>query len=140
MTVAQFSNNYTEVSGSIDKMEFMNDATDVGSALKHVIDVHVGNRNNAKRKVLLFTDGRSQGDLVHTIERQAQSAKSNKIAVYAIAVGDQINENNLRALVAGKATDYDVDRSARYLYRVKDYPSLLKGVFYQTVSKQMSLD
>ncbi|XP_055494291.1 collagen alpha-1(VI) chain [Leucoraja erinacea] len=140
VTVAQFSNNYTEVSGSIEKMEFMNDATDVGSALKHVIDVHVGNRNNAKRKVLLFTDGRSQGDLVHTIERQAQSAKSNKIAVYAIAVGDQINENNLRALVAGKATDYDVDRSARYLYRVKDYPSLLKGVFYQTVSKQMSLD
>ncbi|XP_032880229.1 collagen alpha-1(VI) chain isoform X1 [Amblyraja radiata] len=140
VTVAEFSNNYTEVSGSIAKMEFMNDATDVGSALKHVIDVHVGNRNNAKRKVLLFTDGRSQGDLVHTIERQAQSAKSNKIAVYAIAVGDQINENNLRALVAGKATDYDVDRSARYLYRVKDYPSLLKGVFYQTVSKQMSLD
>ncbi|XP_069790040.1 collagen alpha-1(VI) chain [Narcine bancroftii] len=137
---SHFSNNYTQVAENIDLMKFMNDATDVGAALDRVIRYYQSNSRNAKRKVLLFTDGRSQGDLVYAIERQAQEAKLGKIALYVIAVGDQVHENNLRALVAGKATDYDMERDAHFLFRVKDYPSLLKGVFYQTVSKQMSLD
>ncbi|XP_067844205.1 collagen alpha-1(VI) chain [Heptranchias perlo] len=137
---AQFSNNYTDVAERIDKMEFMNDATDVGAALSLVIENYQTHSQNAKRKVLLFSDGRSQGDLVYTIEQQAQAAKNGKIDVYVIAVGDHVHENNLRALVSGKAADYDVDRGARHLFRMKDYPSLLKGVFYQTITKQMSLD
>uniref|UniRef100_UPI00398E51E9 collagen alpha-1(VI) chain n=1 Tax=Pristiophorus japonicus TaxID=55135 RepID=UPI00398E51E9 len=137
---AQFSNNYTQVAERIDQMVFMNDATDVGAALGRVISNYKTNSQNAKKKVLLFTDGRSQGDLVHTIERQAQAARAGKVEVYAIAVGEHIHENNLRALVSGTATDYDIDRGARHLFRVKDYPSLLKGVFYQTITKQMSLD
>ncbi|XP_059823327.1 collagen alpha-1(VI) chain [Hypanus sabinus] len=134
-----FSDNYTIVSERIEQMKFMNDATDVVSALERVIAIYRNIRGNINKKVLLFTDGRSQGDLVYSIEQQAQAAKANQIAVFALAVGDQVHEDNLRALVAGKTIDYDVDIGARYLFRVKEYSSLLKGVFYQTVSKQMSL-
>ncbi|XP_041056561.1 collagen alpha-1(VI) chain [Carcharodon carcharias] len=136
---AQFSDNYSDVAERIEQMEFMNDATDVAAALSRVIANYQTNSQNANRKILMFSDGRSQGDLVHTIEQQAQAAKVANVDVYVIAVGDQVHENNLRALVAGKAIDYDIDHGARHLFRVKDYPTLLKGVFYQTISKQMSL-
>ncbi|XP_043549266.1 collagen alpha-1(VI) chain [Chiloscyllium plagiosum] len=135
-----FSDNYTEVADRIERMEFMNDATDVGRALEGVNTHFQRSGRNVRKKLLLFTDGRSQGDLVNNIEKQAQAAQARNIEVYVIAVGDQVHENNLRALVSGTAIDYDVDRGSRHLFRVKDYPSLLKGVFYQTVTKQMSLD
>ncbi|GCB76119.1 hypothetical protein scyTo_0015431 [Scyliorhinus torazame] len=136
----QFSDNYGEAAERINQMVFMNDATDVGAALSRVIANYRDNSRNAKRKVLLFTDGRSQGDLVHNIEQQAQAVKAANVDMYVIAVGDQVHETNLRALVAGQAIDYDIDHGARHLFRVKDYPTLLKGVFYQTISKQMSLN
>ncbi|XP_078085040.1 collagen alpha-1(VI) chain [Mustelus asterias] len=138
--VVQLSDNYTEAAKRIEQMEFMNDATDVGAVLSRVISNYRDNSRNAKRKVLLFTDGRSQGDLVHNIEQQAQAVKAANIDMYVIAVGDQVHENNLRALVAGKAIDYNIDHGARHLFRLKDYPTLLKGVFYQTISKQISLN
>ncbi|XP_067892226.1 collagen alpha-1(VI) chain [Heterodontus francisci] len=136
----QFSDTSEQLAERIEQMEFMNGATDVGAALNRVIANYQANSRNAKRKILLFTDGRSQGDLVRAIEQQAQEARTNKIDVFVIAVGDHVHENNLRALVAGRATDYDVDHGARHLFRVKDYPTLLKGVFYQTITKQISLD
>ncbi|XP_078407687.1 collagen alpha-1(VI) chain [Cetorhinus maximus] len=136
---AQFSDDYDDVAERIEQMEFMNDATDVAAVLSRVIANYQANSQNAKRKILMFSDGRSQGDLVYTIEQQAQAAKAANVDVYVIAVGDQVHENNLRALVAGKAIDYDIDHGSRHLFRVKDYPALLKGVFYQTISKQMSL-
>eukprot|EP00062_Callorhinchus_milii_P014679 gi/632964123/ref/XP_007898245.1/ PREDICTED: collagen alpha-1(VI) chain [Callorhinchus milii] len=134
-----FSSDYNAIARAIDKMAFMNNATDVGGALEHTINIYKNSLNRMKR-ILLFSDGRSQGELVNTIKQQVLAATREDIELYVIAVGEHVNEDNLRILVTGKSNVFNVDYSAKHLFRVKDYDSLLKGVLYQTISKHMSRD
>uniref|UniRef100_H3AZ87 VWFA domain-containing protein n=1 Tax=Latimeria chalumnae TaxID=7897 RepID=H3AZ87_LATCH len=139
-TESEFSQNYTVIADSIDKIEFMNDATDVTGALSFVLRLFRSNpRRGAKKKVLLFSDGRSQGISADLIEKRIQEARAANVELYVLAVGSQVNEANLRVLVTGKTSEYDVVYGERHLFRVPDYPSLLRGVFYQTVSRKISL-
>uniref|UniRef100_A0A8C3U315 Collagen alpha-1(VI) chain n=1 Tax=Catharus ustulatus TaxID=91951 RepID=A0A8C3U315_CATUS len=138
---AQFQYNYTVIAKAIDNMEFMNDATDVNSALQFVTELYRRSaRAAAKKRVLVFSDGHSQGITARAIERAVQDAQKADIEIYVLAVGNQANEPNIRVLVTGKSTDYDVAYGERHLFRVPDYTSLLRGVFYQTVSRKIAVD
>uniref|UniRef100_A0A8C0VEP8 Collagen alpha-1(VI) chain n=1 Tax=Cyanistes caeruleus TaxID=156563 RepID=A0A8C0VEP8_CYACU len=138
---AQFQYNYTVIAKAIDNMEFMNDATDVNSALQFITELYRrSTRAAAKKRVLVFSDGHSQGITARAIERAVQDAQKADIEIYVLAVGSQANEPNIRVLVTGKSTDYDVAYGERHLFRVPDYTSLLRGVFYQTVSRKIAVD
>uniref|UniRef100_A0A803VKD0 Collagen alpha-1(VI) chain n=1 Tax=Ficedula albicollis TaxID=59894 RepID=A0A803VKD0_FICAL len=138
---AQFQYNYTVIAKAIDSMEFMNDATDVNSALQFITELYRRSaRAAAKKRVLVFSDGHSQGITARAIERAVQDAQRADIEIYVLAVGSQANEPNIRVLVTGKSTDYDVAYGERHLFRVPDYTSLLRGVFYQTVSRKIAVD
>lgn len=138
---AQFQYNYTVIAKAIDSMEFMNDATDVNSALQFITDLYRHSaRTAAKKRVLVFSDGHSQGITARAIERAVQDAQKAGIEIYVLAVGSQAYEPNIRVLVTGKSTDYDVAYGERHLFRVPDYTSLLRGVFYQTVSRKIAVD
>ncbi|XP_029462599.1 collagen alpha-1(VI) chain [Rhinatrema bivittatum] len=138
---AQFLTNYTVIASAIDDMEFINDATDVNAALRAVIDLYrQSSKAGIKKKVLLFSDGNSQGITETIVEKITQEAKQAGIEIYVLAVGSQAHESNLKVLVTGKTTEYDIPYGERHLFRVVDYPSLLRGVFYQTVSRKISLD
>lgn len=138
---AQFEQNYTVIADVIDKMEFMNDATDVNAALSYITNLYrQSSRSAAKKKVLIFSDGNSQGITRSAIERAVQAARQAGIEIYVLVVGTQANEPNVRVLVTGKTTEYDVAYGERHLFRVPDYLSLLRGVFYQTVSRRMAID
>uniref|UniRef100_A0A5F8GC06 Collagen alpha-1(VI) chain n=1 Tax=Monodelphis domestica TaxID=13616 RepID=A0A5F8GC06_MONDO len=136
-----FLQNYTVVAGHIDSMAFMNDATDVNDAIRYVTAFYRrSSSDRAKRKVLLFSDGNSQGVTESAIEKAVQEAQRAGIEIYVLVVGRQVNEPNIRVLVTGKSTEYDVAYGERHLFRVPDYQSLLQGVLYQTVSRKISLD
>ncbi|KAF7243615.1 Collagen alpha-1(VI) chain [Varanus komodoensis] len=136
-----FGENYTVIADTIDKMEFINDATDVNAALNYVTDLYRRSSTpRTKRKVLIFSDGNSQGITRSAIERAVQQARQAEIEIYVLAVGTQINEPNIRVLVTGKTAEYDVAYGERHLFRVPDYQSLLRGVFYQTVSRRIAVD
>lgn len=138
---AQFLYNYTVIAKAIDNMEFMNDATDVNSALQFITELYRRSaRAVAKKRVLVFSDGHSQGITARAIERAVQDAQKANIEIYVLAVGSQANEPNIRVLVTGKSADYDVAYGERHLFRVPDYTSLLRGVFYQTVSRKIAVD
>uniref|UniRef100_A0A8D2NN42 Collagen alpha-1(VI) chain n=1 Tax=Zosterops lateralis melanops TaxID=1220523 RepID=A0A8D2NN42_ZOSLA len=138
---AQFQYNYTVIAKAIDNMEFMNDATDVNSALQFITELYRRSaRAVAKKRVLVFSDGHSQGITARAIERAVQDAQQADIEIYVLAVGSQANEPNIRVLVTGKSADYDVAYGERHLFRVPDYTSLLRGVFYQTVSRKIAVD
>ncbi|OWK50573.1 Collagen alpha-1(VI) chain [Lonchura striata] len=138
---AQFQYNYTVIAKAIDNMEFMNDATDVNSALQFITELYRRSaRATAKKRVLVFSDGHSQGITARAIERAVQDAQKAGIEIYVLAVGSQANEPNIRVLVTGKSADYDVAYGERHLIRVPDYTSLLRGVFYQTVSRKIAVD
>uniref|UniRef100_A0A8C3N4S3 Collagen alpha-1(VI) chain n=1 Tax=Geospiza parvula TaxID=87175 RepID=A0A8C3N4S3_GEOPR len=137
----QFQYNYTVIAKAIDNMEFMNDATDVNSALQFITEMYRRSaRTAAKKRVLVFSDGHSQGITARAIERAVQDAQKADIEIYVLAVGSQANEPNIRVLVTGKSADYDVVYGERHLFRVPDYTSLLRGVFYQTVSRKIAVD
>ncbi|NXE27926.1 CO6A1 protein, partial [Ardeotis kori] len=138
---AQFQYNYTVIAKAIDNMEFINDATDVNAALRYVTGLYQqSSRAGAKKRVLVFSDGNSQGITARAIERAVQEAQQAGIEIYVLAVGSQANEPNIRVLVTGKSADYDVVYGERHLFRVPDYTSLLRGVFYQTVSRKIAVD
>lgn len=137
----QFQYNYTVIAKAIDNMEYMNDATDVNSALQFITEMYRRSaRTAAKKRVLVFSDGHSQGITARAIERAVQDAQKADIEIYVLAVGSQANEPNIRVLVTGKSADYDVVYGERHLFRVPDYTSLLRGVFYQTVSRKIAVD
>ncbi|MGH0117738.1 UNVERIFIED_CONTAM: hypothetical protein FKN15_039034 [Acipenser sinensis] len=134
-----FSQNYTELASGIEQVQFLNSATDVTAALDYVISQYRGARANANKKVLIFSDGRSQGISEEVIQKSVAEARAAGIEIYVLAVGSQVNEANLRLLVSDRKGIYNVAYGARHLFRVSDYPSLLRGVFYQTVSRKISL-
>uniref|UniRef100_A0A8C6XTB6 VWFA domain-containing protein n=1 Tax=Naja naja TaxID=35670 RepID=A0A8C6XTB6_NAJNA len=134
-----FQRNYTVIADIIDKMEFINDGTDVVAALNYVTNqFRRSSRPAIKKRVLIFSDGNSQGITENAIKRAVQNAQQADIEIYVLAVGTQVNEPNLRLLVSEKAQD-DVAYRERHLFRVPDYQSLLKGVFYQTVSRKLAI-
>uniref|UniRef100_G3UU52 Collagen alpha-1(VI) chain n=1 Tax=Meleagris gallopavo TaxID=9103 RepID=G3UU52_MELGA len=136
-----FQRNYTVIAKAVDNMEFMNEATDVSAALQYVTGLYQrSSRAGAKKKVLVFSDGNSQGITARAIERTVQEVQQAGIEVYVLAVGSQVNEPNIRVLVTGKTANYDVVYGERHLFRVPDYTSLLRGVFYQTVSRKIAVD
>uniref|UniRef100_A0A8C2TNM4 Collagen alpha-1(VI) chain n=1 Tax=Coturnix japonica TaxID=93934 RepID=A0A8C2TNM4_COTJA len=136
-----FQRNYTVIAKAVDNMEFMNEATDVNAALQYITGLYQrSSRAGAKKKVLVFSDGNSQGITARAIERTVQEVQQAGIEVYVLAVGSQVNEPNVRVLVTGKSANYDVVYGERHLFRVPDYTSLLRGVFYQTVSRKIAVD
>lgn len=138
---AQFLQNYTVIANVIDNMEFINDATDVNAALRYVTNLYrQSSRAGTKKRVLIFSDGNSQGITGSAIEKAVQEARQADIEIYVLVVGTQANEFNINVLVTGKTAEYDVAYGERHLFRVPDYNSLLRGVFYQTVSRKIAVD
>ncbi|KAM7154344.1 collagen alpha-1(VI) chain [Macrochelys suwanniensis] len=138
---AQFMQNYTVIADMIDKMEFLNGATDVNAALRYVTNLYRQYpRAGAVKRVLIFSDGNSQGITKSDIERAVQEAHRADIKIYVLAVGSQAHESNLRVLVTEKNAEYNVAYGESHLFRVPDYNSLLQGVFYRTVSRKVAAE
>lgn len=136
MRVADFSNNYTVVAAEIAKAQFQNAGTQVIEALNFAKSEFRDTRVRRK-KLLVFTDGRSQGmdskqlqDVVRDIDRQG-------IELFVLGVENQLNQHNLHILASRGRVDDNIYAS-RHLIRAPDYHSLVRGVFYQTVSRKIS--
>lgn len=135
----QFLQNYTVLASTVDGMTFFNDATDVNDALSYVTRFYrEASSGAAKKRLLLFSDGNSQGTTAAAIEKAVQEAQRADIEIFVVAVGRQVNEPHIRVLVTGKAAEYDVAYGERHLFRVPSYQALMRGVFYQTVSRKVA--
>ncbi|XP_004697336.1 collagen alpha-1(VI) chain [Echinops telfairi] len=135
----QFLQNYAMVANSVDSMAFLNDATDVTDALRYVTRFYREASSDAtKKRLLLFSDGNSQGVTEAAIEKAVQEAQGAGIEIFVVVVGHQVNEPHIRVLATGKTTEYNVAFGERHLFRIPSYQALLRGVFYQTVSRKVA--
>ena len=73
-------------------------------------------------------------NLVDAVRKLADA----ELELFVVGVGSQVNEANLLTLARRGRSDDDT-YARRHLFRVPDYPSLLRGVFYQTVSRRVSM-
>lgn len=138
----ELTGNLTLLTRRIEEAAFQNDGTDVTGAMSFALQRFRGGRGdsagNKKKKVVLFSDGRSQGVTEAVLEKRVREVSDAGVELYVISVGSQVSEVNLRTLVSRGRRD-DVSYAQRHLFRVSDYPSLLRGVFDQKVSRRVSL-
>uniref|UniRef100_A0A671YFS4 Collagen type VI alpha 1 chain n=1 Tax=Sparus aurata TaxID=8175 RepID=A0A671YFS4_SPAAU len=132
--------NYTVLSSQVEEAVFQNDGTNVSRALEVAVRALRGRGDAAggKKKLVLFSDGRSQAVTQDVLEQRVREVADAGVEVFVIAVGSQVNEANLRTLVS-RGRPIDVNYAQRHLFHVSDYSSLLRGVFHQTVSRRVSL-
>ncbi|XP_041659054.1 collagen alpha-1(VI) chain [Cheilinus undulatus] len=132
--------NLTLLSNKIEESTFQNDGTNVLEAMDFAAK-NLRSRGDASgggKKLVLFSDGRSQAITQAVLDKRVQELATAGVEVFVVAVGSQVNEANLRTLVSRGRLD-DITYAQRHLFRVADYPSLLRGVFHQTVSRRVSL-
>uniref|UniRef100_A0A669D6Y3 Collagen type VI alpha 1 chain n=1 Tax=Oreochromis niloticus TaxID=8128 RepID=A0A669D6Y3_ORENI len=132
--------NLTVLSNQIKEATFQNDGTSVTQALEFAIRTLAsrGDGSGGSKKLVLFSDGRSQGVTQPVLEKRVREVADAGIELFVISSGTQVNEANLRTLVSRGRQD-NLTYAQRHLFRLPDYPSLLRGVFYQTVSRRVSM-
>ncbi|XP_069567439.1 collagen alpha-1(VI) chain [Brachyistius frenatus] len=133
--------NLTLLSNHISEASFQNDGTNVLEAIEvgaASLRSDRGDTSGGKMKLVLFSDGRSQGVTEPLLEKRVRDLAEGGVELFVISAGNQVNEANLRTLVSRGRQD-DNSYAQRHLFRVPDYPSLLRGVFHQTVSRRVSL-
>lgn len=132
--------NLTLLATRVEEAAFQNDGTDVLQAMEFGIRNlrGRGDASGGNKKLVLFSDGRSQAVTEAVLEKRVREVADAGVELFVIAVGSQVNEANLRTLVSKGRLD-DVTYAQRHLFRVADYPSLLRGVFSQTVSRRVSI-
>ncbi|KAM7378879.1 hypothetical protein PAMP_004472 [Pampus punctatissimus] len=132
------TSNLTLLSHRIEEAAYQNDGTNLLEALDFAIKNlrGRGDASGSKRKLVLFSDGRSQKVTKSQLERHVLEMANAGVEVFVIAVGNQINVENVYTLVKKGRSDDSYD--SRYLFRDVDYPSLLHGVYYQTVSRKVA--
>ncbi|XP_063317735.1 collagen alpha-1(VI) chain [Pelmatolapia mariae] len=137
---APLNTNLTVLSEEIKAATFQNDGTSVTQALEFAIRTLAsrGDGSGGSKKLVLFSDGRSQGVTQPVLEKRVREVADAGIELYVISSGTQVSEANLRTLVSRGRLD-DITYAQRHLFRLPDYPSLLRGVFYQTVSRRVSM-
>ncbi|KAK2821994.1 hypothetical protein Q5P01_022059 [Channa striata] len=136
------TSNLTLLSQHIEDAAFQNDGTNVLGAMQFAINTLRSGRGDSRgsggrKKLLLFSDGRSQSVTEPQLQKRVREVSDANIELFVIAVGSQVNEVNLRTLVSRDRPE-DITYAQRHLLRVPDYPSLLRGVFYQTVSRRVA--
>lgn len=136
----QLQQNLTVLEGALERLYYLNDATDVADALAYATRFfRRASTSETRKRLLIFSDGHSQGATEEALRKAAQEALGAGLEVFVVAVGRQVNEAHLRALVSGASGEYSVAYGERHLFRVPSYQALLRGVFYQTVSRRVAL-
>ncbi|TDH06192.1 hypothetical protein EPR50_G00129770 [Perca flavescens] len=132
--------NLTVLSRRIEQAAFQNDGTDVLEAMAFAMKNlrGRGDASGGRKKLVLFSDGRSQAVTEPQLEKRVREVADAGVELFVISVGSQVNEANLRTLVSRGRRD-DITYAQRHLFRVPDYASLLRGVFHQTVSRRVSM-
>lgn len=132
--------NLTMLTHHIQEAAFQNDGTDMLGAMEFAVRNlrGRGDASGGRKKLVLFSDGRSQGVTEAVLEKRVREVADANVELFVIAVGTQVNEANLRTLVSRGRAD-DITYAQRHLFRMPDYPSLLRGVFHQTVSRRVSM-
>uniref|UniRef100_A0A3Q2PUP6 Collagen type VI alpha 1 chain n=1 Tax=Fundulus heteroclitus TaxID=8078 RepID=A0A3Q2PUP6_FUNHE len=133
------TSNLTLLSSKIEEAQFQNEGTNVVDAMQFAINTlpSRGDSSGSIKKLVLFSDGRSQGVTNPVLEKRVREVENSGIELFVISAGSQVDDANLKTLVSrGRSLDANAERR---LFRVADYASLVRGVFHQTVSRRVSL-
>ncbi|KAI1885634.1 hypothetical protein AGOR_G00205850 [Albula goreensis] len=134
-----FTSQTTDVRARLSAISYMNKATDLPAALTFLTrGVQWDVQPNVRRKVVVFTDGRSKPAVRDQLSRAAAGALAQKMALMAFTVGDGFDETGMCQLVTGQTDDFDYSAVDSLVHQVAHYNDLAKTVVMQTLIRKLS--
>ncbi|KAM4704723.1 collagen alpha-1(VI) chain-like [Rhinophrynus dorsalis] len=133
-----FTNSLEEAMSGLQNITYMDESTDLPAALRYLMNfIRANSRPNVKRKVIIFSDGRSSGIAQNQIAAQAAAALNPKTELFAITIG-MFYELGICQLVSGKADNFNFNQIEKKILRVSEYSDLTKRVTLQSFLKKIT--
>lgn len=133
-----FTSRVEDVLTRLQSVRFMDSATDLPAALGFLTStVQREGRPGVPKKVVIFTDGRSVSTAQADIPRAAAAALGQNMQVFALTVGEIVNETGVCQLVTGLASGYSYEAVDRRVHRLAHYTDLASRVVMQSLAKKL---
>ncbi|KAG7469851.1 hypothetical protein MATL_G00133290 [Megalops atlanticus] len=134
-----FTSRASDLQARLQGVSYMDGATDLPAALDFLTSgVQWDGRPGVRRKVVVFTDGRSKAASRGQIPRAAAAALGQKMALLAFTVGDSFDETGVCQLVTGQASNFNYTVVDRLVHRVAHYDDLARTVVMQSLARKLS--
>ncbi|XP_061098796.1 collagen alpha-1(VI) chain-like [Conger conger] len=134
-----FTSQVMDVQARLSSIRYMDKATDLPAALAFLNSgIQWDGQPNVRRKVVVFTDGRSKPSARAQIPRAAATTLSQKMVLLALTVGDTFDEMGVCQLVTGEADNFDYRIVDSLVYRVVRYTDLAQTVAMRSLIRKVS--
>ncbi|XP_063054477.1 collagen alpha-1(VI) chain-like [Engraulis encrasicolus] len=135
-----FTGSAADVLTGLQATRYMDSATDLPAALGFLTSASAqrGGRPGVPKKVVVFTDGRSVSSARADIPRAAANVLGQNTQLFALTVGEIVDETGLCQLVTGKASGYSYQAVDQRVQRVGHYSDLARRVVMQSLAKRLA--
>ncbi|MBN3325880.1 CO6A1 protein, partial [Atractosteus spatula] len=118
---------------------YINRATDLPAALTFLgTTLKQEGRPDVRKKVVIFSDGRSKSATRLRIPEAAAGALRQKLDLLAVAVGSSLDESGICQLVTGQVNNFNYTAVDSRVLRVPHYTDLRKQVLLQSLLRKLS--
>ncbi|MBN3275306.1 CO6A1 protein, partial [Polyodon spathula] len=134
-----FTNRLEDVLGRIQAMTYIDQATDLPAALRFLGEAFKReSRSNARKKAVIFSDGRSVSAVRSRIPEEGDAAKKQNLDLFAVTVGDHFDETGICQLVTGQVNNFNYTYVDQRVFRVQQYMDLAKNTVMQSLVRKLS--
>ncbi|KAJ8354323.1 hypothetical protein SKAU_G00218900 [Synaphobranchus kaupii] len=134
-----FTSQVRDVQTRLSAISYMDKATDLPAALAFLKSgIQWDGQPNVRRKVVVFTDGRSKPSARAQLLRAAATTLSQKMMLLAFTVGDSFDEMGVCQLVTGQADNFDYSIVDSLVHRVVHYTDLARTVAVQSLIRKLA--
>ncbi|KAM3929214.1 collagen alpha-1(VI) chain-like [Leptodactylus fuscus] len=133
-----FTDNIEDAVSRMSKVTYIDESTDLPDALKYLRKyLSTSGRPSVKRKVIIFSDGRSSGIAQNQIAAQAAATLDPTTELFAITVGT-FHELGICQLLSGRKDNFNFKNIEDKIFRVSDYNDLLRRGTQQNFLKKIT--
>ncbi|XP_073425343.1 collagen alpha-1(VI) chain-like [Dendrobates tinctorius] len=132
------TDNLEDAMSNLSNVTYIDESTDLPDALKYLRKYFSSSgRPNVKRKVIIFSDGKSSGIAQNQIAAQAAATLNPTTELFAVTVGT-FYEIGICQLVSGKINSFNFDSIENKVFRVSEYNDLPRRGTLQSFLKKIT--
>ncbi|XP_069586162.1 collagen alpha-1(VI) chain-like isoform X2 [Ranitomeya imitator] len=132
------TDNLEDAISNLSKVTYIDESTDLPDALKYLLKYFSSSgRPNVKRKVIIFSDGKSSGIAQNQIAAQAAATLNPRTELFAVTVGT-FHEIGICQLVSGKVNNFNFNSIENKVFRVSEYNDLSRRGTLQSFLKKIT--
>ncbi|MBN3305543.1 CO6A1 protein, partial [Amia calva] len=134
-----FTGRVEEAVEPIRAMKYIDRATDLPAALTFLSStLQREGRLNVRRKVVIFSDGKSLSTVRSRIAQEAAAAMRQRLQLLAVTIGPHFDETGICQLVTGQVNNFNYTLVDSKVFRVPQYTDLGKRVVLQSLLRKLA--